>query len=158
MATVTICSDFGAPQNKVSHCFHFYPSISHEVMGPDAMILVFRMLSFKPTFSLSSFHFHQEALQFFFTFCHKGGVLHIWGCWYFSPQSWSQVVLQVTLLGKRQLSCSIMFGKSVDLKRRRECHINPGGFKDPEKWKSESGDLERWSCQEDMSSHCWLQR
>ena len=26
------------------------PSISHEVMGPDAMILVFRMLSFKPTF------------------------------------------------------------------------------------------------------------
>ena len=37
------------------------PSICHEVMGPDAMILVFRMLSFKPTFSLS-FHFHQEAL------------------------------------------------------------------------------------------------
>ena len=28
------------------------PSISHEVMGPDAMILVFWMLSFKPTFSL----------------------------------------------------------------------------------------------------------
>ena len=31
------------------------PSISHEVMGPDAMIFVFWMLSFKPTFSLSSF-------------------------------------------------------------------------------------------------------
>ena len=30
------------------------PSISHEVMGPDAMILVFWMLSFKPTFSPSS--------------------------------------------------------------------------------------------------------
>ena len=30
------------------------PSISHEVMGPDAMILVFGMLSFKPTVSLSS--------------------------------------------------------------------------------------------------------
>ena len=30
-------------------------SISHEVMGPDAMIFVFWMLSFKPTFSLSSF-------------------------------------------------------------------------------------------------------
>ena len=28
------------------------PSISHEVMGPDAMILVFWMLGFKPTFSL----------------------------------------------------------------------------------------------------------
>ena len=33
------------------------PSICHEVMGPDAMILVFWMLSFKPTFSLSSFTF-----------------------------------------------------------------------------------------------------
>ena len=30
------------------------PSISHEVMGPDAVILVFWMLSFKPTFPLSS--------------------------------------------------------------------------------------------------------
>ena len=33
------------------------PSISHEVLGPDAMILVFWMLSFKPTISLSSFTF-----------------------------------------------------------------------------------------------------
>ena len=32
-----------------------FPSICHEVMGPDAMILVFCMLSFKPTFSLSFF-------------------------------------------------------------------------------------------------------
>ena len=32
-------------------------SISHEVMGPDAMIIVFWMLNFKPTFSLSSFTF-----------------------------------------------------------------------------------------------------
>ena len=33
------------------------PSICHEVMGPDAMSLVFWMLSFKPTFPLSSFTF-----------------------------------------------------------------------------------------------------
>ena len=32
-----------------------FPSICHEVMGPDAVILVFWVLSFKPTFSLSSF-------------------------------------------------------------------------------------------------------
>ena len=32
-------------------------SICHEVMGPDAMILVFWMLSFKPTYSFSSFTF-----------------------------------------------------------------------------------------------------
>ena len=31
------------------------PYICHEVMGPDALILVFSLLSFKPTFSLSSF-------------------------------------------------------------------------------------------------------
>ena len=31
------------------------PSICHEVMGPDAMILVFWMLSYKPVFLLSSF-------------------------------------------------------------------------------------------------------
>ena len=33
------------------------PSICHEVMGQDAMIFVFWMLSFKPAFSLSSFTF-----------------------------------------------------------------------------------------------------
>ena len=32
-------------------------SISHEMMGPDAMIFVFWMLSFQPTFSLSTFTF-----------------------------------------------------------------------------------------------------
>ena len=39
------------------------PSIYHEVMEPDAIILVFWMLNFKSTFSLSLlFDFHQEAL------------------------------------------------------------------------------------------------
>ena len=33
------------------------PSICHEVMGLNTMVLVFWMLSFKPTFSLSSFTF-----------------------------------------------------------------------------------------------------
>ena len=37
--------------------FIISPSICHEVMGQDAMIFVFWMLSFKPTFSLSSFTF-----------------------------------------------------------------------------------------------------
>ena len=57
MAAVTISSDFGAQKNKVCHCFRYFPSICHEVMGLDAMILVFWMLSFKPTFSLFSFTF-----------------------------------------------------------------------------------------------------
>ena len=46
MAAVTICSDFGARKNKVCHCFDCFPSICHEVMGPDAMILVFWILSY----------------------------------------------------------------------------------------------------------------
>ena len=41
----------------VSTVSTFSPSICYEVMGPDAMILVFWMLSCKPTFSLSSFTF-----------------------------------------------------------------------------------------------------
>ena len=42
---------------KSAIVFTVSPSNCHEVMGPDAMILVFWMLSFKPTFSLSSFTF-----------------------------------------------------------------------------------------------------
>ena len=45
------------PPKIKSHCFHCYPSICHEMMGPDALILGFWMLSFKPTFSLYSFTF-----------------------------------------------------------------------------------------------------
>ena len=40
MAAVTICSDFGAPEDKVCHCF-VSASMCHEMMGPNAMILVF---------------------------------------------------------------------------------------------------------------------
>ena len=43
------------PKNIKS--FTVSPSISHEVMGPDAMIFVFWMLSFKLIFSLPSFTF-----------------------------------------------------------------------------------------------------
>ena len=70
MAAITICSDFGAPKIKSLIVFIDSPSICHEVMGPDAMILVFWMLSFKPTFSTLLFNFHQEDL-WFFVFCHR---------------------------------------------------------------------------------------
>ena len=39
-----------------------FPSIYHEVLGPDALILLFLMLCFKPTFSLSSFTFIRGSL------------------------------------------------------------------------------------------------
>ena len=46
-----------AKKDKISHFSIVSPSIRHEGMGPEIMILVFWMLSFKPTFSLSSFTF-----------------------------------------------------------------------------------------------------
>ena len=61
MAAVTICSDFGAPKIKSVPVSIVSPSIYHEMVGPDAVILVLWMLSFKPTFFLL-FHFHQETL------------------------------------------------------------------------------------------------
>ena len=54
MAAVTICSDFGAQKIKVWHCFPIYFPWSD---GTGCQDLRFRMLSFKPTFSLSSFTF-----------------------------------------------------------------------------------------------------
>ena len=54
-AAVTVHSDFGAQEIK-SVTVSTYPwPICHEVIGLDAMILVFCMLSFKPAFALSSF-------------------------------------------------------------------------------------------------------
>ena len=41
MAAVTICSDFGVQKLKSLTISIVSPSICHEVMGPDAMILVF---------------------------------------------------------------------------------------------------------------------
>ena len=49
MAAITISCDFGAQKIKSDTVSTVSPSISHEVMEPDAMILVFWMLSFKPT-------------------------------------------------------------------------------------------------------------
>ena len=50
MTAVTIHSDFGAQKKNVCHCVLFFlPSICHAVMGLDAKIWVFWMLSVKPT-------------------------------------------------------------------------------------------------------------
>ena len=55
MAALTVRSDFGVQENKSATVFICYPFICHKVMGPDTMIFVFWLLSFKPAFSLSSF-------------------------------------------------------------------------------------------------------
>ena len=51
---------------KTVNVYIVSPSICHEVMGPDAMILVFWMLSFKPAFSLSSFTFTKRLVPLHF--------------------------------------------------------------------------------------------
>ena len=60
MAAVTICSDFGAPKNKVSHCFHCFPIYFHEV------IIILYSKATKPTMKdnfISRLHI-QKALTF----------------------------------------------------------------------------------------------
>ena len=41
MAAATARSDLGAEEKKVCHCLFLSPSFRREVMGPEAMILVF---------------------------------------------------------------------------------------------------------------------
>ena len=63
MAVVTICSDSGAPKIKSVTVSTVSPAICHEVMGPDAMIIVFWMFEFQSNFFTLHFHFHQEDLN-----------------------------------------------------------------------------------------------
>ena len=46
MAAVTICSDFETQENKISPVSIIFPSICHEMMGLDAVILVFLNVEF----------------------------------------------------------------------------------------------------------------
>ena len=79
MTAVTIRSDFGTQENKICHCFQFFPFY---LPWSDWM------LSFKPAFSLSSrvslVPLHFLPLEWY---------LHIWGCWYSTQQTWFQLVL-----------------------------------------------------------------
>ena len=71
------------------------PSICHEVMGPDAMILIFWMLSFKkPTVSLSSFSFTKRLCSY----CLLSAIRVVSSAYLrllilISQQSWFQLVL-----------------------------------------------------------------
>ena len=86
MAAVTICSDFGAQKNKSATDSTVSSSIYQEVMGPDAMILVFWMLSFNPTFSLS-FTFIKLLLLLLSRFSHVRLCATPWTIAYQAPPS-----------------------------------------------------------------------
>ena len=61
MAAVTICGDFGAPQNKVSHCFHCFPIYLPWSDGTGCHDLSFLNVELKARFFTLLFHFHQES-------------------------------------------------------------------------------------------------
>ena len=87
MAGVTVCSYFGAQENKICHCFHFSPTCLPWSDGLDAMNLVCLMLIssqlYHSLLSLSSrgclVPLHFLPLEWYH--------LHIWDCWSFSQQS-----------------------------------------------------------------------
>ena len=57
MAAVPICSDFGGPQNKVCHCFHYFPIYLPLSDGTRCYDLSFLNVEFQANFSLSSLIF-----------------------------------------------------------------------------------------------------
>ena len=63
MAAVTICSDFGAPQNEVSHCFHCFPIYLPWSGGTRCHDLSFFKVEFQANFSLSSFTFMKRLFS-----------------------------------------------------------------------------------------------
>ena len=69
---------------KKRKSFTFPPSICHQVMGPDAMILVFWMLSFKPAFHSPVSPSSRGSLVLLCFLPLEWYYLHIWSCWYFS--------------------------------------------------------------------------
>ena len=133
MTAVTIHSDFGAQENKICCCFHYSPSICHEVMWLDAMMLVFWMLSFKLAFSLASplspslrgslVHLHAPPLEWFH--------LHIWAIdtspsnldsslWFTQPNTSHDLLWQILFfLGSKiimDVVCSHAIKRSLLLK------------------------------------------
>ena len=81
------------PRIKFLTFSYVSPSICHEVMGLDTIILVFLMLSFKLAFSLSSFTLMKGSLVLLHFLPLEWYLLRIWGCWYFSWQCWFQLVI-----------------------------------------------------------------
>ena len=83
------------------------PYICNEVMEPDAMILVFWMLSFKPGFSLSSFTFIKRlfsSLDLVKIHCHLTYCKTLWKKWKFSFNIFKH--LDPTLASLSVLVCS----------------------------------------------------
>ena len=96
MAAVPVHSDFGAPQIKSATVSTISLFICHEVMGPDAMILVFWMLVLNQFFKTLLSHSSRGSLvPLHFLLLEWYHLCIIWGCCYFSWKSWFQFVIHL---------------------------------------------------------------
>ena len=93
MGAITICSDFWTQENKVSHCFYCFSIYLPWSDGTRCHDFVFWILSFKPTFSLSSFIFIKRLFSSSSLSAIRVVSSAYRGYWYFSQQSWFQLVL-----------------------------------------------------------------
>ena len=106
MAAVTICSDFGAPQNKVCHCFHWlfpyysYKDIhthSHAHLSPKASIIFNEVLLLG--ISLRSRR-EKDDHDFYYNLPYTGaggeGDARGWDGWMASPTRWTWVWVNST--------------------------------------------------------------
>ena len=82
------CSPWGHKESDMTEWLNWT-----ELIGLDAMILDFWMLSFKPAFSLSSLPSSKGSLVSLHFLPLEWYHLHIWSCCYFSRQSWFQLVI-----------------------------------------------------------------
>ena len=108
-------------------------------MGLDAIILVFWMLSFKPTFSLSSFTFNKRLFSSLLSAIRVVSS-HIWGYWYFPRNLDSSLIFMNTMkIFSNRKMCQKVQVERTNLKMAKEWKI-------PENIKisSETGNLKEF--------------
>ena len=89
MAAVTICSDFGAPKNKVSHCFHCFPIYLPWSGGTRCHDLSFLNIELRANFFTMTFYFILSSMYSLLQFssilfcCHCCSQCNCWhlGYW-----------------------------------------------------------------------------
>ena len=93
MAAVTVHTDCGDQENKVCHCFHFFPIYLPWSDGTKCHDLHFWMLNFKPAFHTPLSSSSRGSLVPLCFLSLGWYHLHIWGCRPFSQKSWFQLVI-----------------------------------------------------------------
>ena len=132
-----MCSDFGAQENS-QPLFPLFPYLfSMKWWDQITMIIVFWILSFKPTFSLSSFTFIKRLFSPSWLSAIWVASLRIWDYWYFSQLSWFQLVLHPWILLARILEwLAVPFSRGSSQPRSPTLQANSLPVEPP--WKPQS--------------------